>query len=441
MNNHDAITPGLASGTWRGRCEQTTPADYIWLSYSLFFFVEPIIRNNRGYWLRSTLIYVPFVVAYILFVQARRIRSQLLLLAAMSGLGLLGFSFNGGASSLVTLATAFLPFVIEDVTTILICFSGAFAALAAVGLLVHESWINIGIAFFLIAVVGSSNIFIGQRKRANARLSLAGEEIERLAALAERERIARDMHDVLGHTLSVIVLKSELAGRLLRREAERGGKADHDRAAAAAEIADVEQTARKALAEVREAIGGYRARGLPAEIDVARRTLATAGVALSCDLPQPLHLTATEETVLSLAVREAVTNIVRHARATRCTLRLNTTTADGQSLLVEDDGVSASVLREGNGLRGMRERVEALGGRLSVVSAASGTRLHIQLPEALTSPSRMPLIPVDVLAPVLASASEPKDRQEPALSHADRLRFSSAVVAAFPANQPEPLAR
>jgi two-component system sensor histidine kinase DesK len=205
-----------------------------------------------------------------------------------------------------------------------------------------------------------------------------------LAAVAERERIARDLHDVLGHTLSVIVLKAELANRLLTHPT------NPDAVRAAIEIADVERTARTALAEVREAIGGYRARGLAAEIESARRTLDTAGVRLivgndaegtaipSLTMPNlTVGLSAAEETVLALALREAVTNIVRHSRATTCTLRF---VADSgvRRLVVEDNG-QHPVTREGNGLRGMRERVEAIGGQLRL-ECDHGTRLLITLP-------------------------------------------------------------
>jgi len=171
----------------------------------------------------------------------------------------------------------------------------------------------------------------------------------------------------------VIVLKAELAGRLLR------DSASPDTARAAAEIGDVERTARTALAEVREAIGGYRARGLGAEIEAARRTLDAACVTLVAESTptQNAALSPQEETVLALALREAVTNIVRHARATTCTLRF--ATEGGQRwLLISDDG-QQSELREGNGLRGMRERVESVGGQLSMESSG-GTRLLISLP-------------------------------------------------------------
>ncbi len=370
MSDRDPVSPSMGSATWRARCETTSPVDYIWLSYSLFFFIEPVLRGSGAYWLRCALVYLPFAVVYVLYVQARRVRVQLGLLGAMAALGLVGFTFNGGATSLLTLATAFLPFVVEDVLTILLCFAGAAGAMVAVGALAHQGWINTGIGLFLIAVVGSSNIFIGQRKRANLRLSMAQEEIERLAAMAERERIARDMHDVLGHTLSVIVLKSELAGRLMGRNPE----------AAAREIADVEMTARKALAEVREAIGGYRARGLRAEVEGARQTLATAGVALWVEMPERMEMSQTGETVLSLAVREAVTNVIRHARATRCELRVRETAGEGWELMLVDDGRGMDGLREGNGLRGMRERVEALRGEMETGSAGVGMTLRVRLP-------------------------------------------------------------
>jgi two-component system sensor histidine kinase DesK len=188
--------------------------------------------------------------------------------------------------------------------------------------------------------------------------------------VAERERIARDLHDVLGHTLSVIVLKAELAGRLL-------GK---DNARAASEIADVEKTARTALAEVREAIGGYRTKGLQAEVEQARRTLDAAGVLLECG-DTPPQMAASEETVLSLAVREAVTNIVRHAGATLCTMQFAESGDGFRALIVADNGRGAGG-GEGNGLRGMRERVQALGGRFRVESS-SGTRVVIELPAAV----------------------------------------------------------
>jgi two-component system sensor histidine kinase DesK len=177
----------------------------------------------------------------------------------------------------------------------------------------------------------------------------------------------------------VIVLKAELAGRLIERDPER----------AAQEMADVENTARTALTEVREAIGGYRSRGLPDELESARRALTTAGVALSCESPLPV-LGAAQETVICLAVREAVTNIVRHAHATHCRMRFETTGDNYNLLTIEDDGTHP-LLHEGNGLRGMRERVESMGGRFTIHNH-QGTSLLIELPNHSAKSATVPCV-------------------------------------------------
>ncbi len=366
-------------------CEKSTPGDYIWLAYSIFFFIEPIARNTPRYWLQNALVFALFLVIYVVSVRDRSQAHKLILLAGMALLGLATFPLNAGSSCFLTFAIAFLPFTIESTATVVVSITLASITVTAEGYLFHIGWPNLALAVFMMIVVSASNIFIGQKKRAGARLIRAQDEIERLAALAERERIARDMHDVLGHTLSVIVLKSELARRLLEQETRSSSCPTLDHNAAIAEIADIEDTARTALAEVRNAIGGYRSQGLAAELDLARRTLRSAGVDLDLDtslIPSLLNLSATEETVLSLAVREAVTNIVRHARATTCLMRLSLTPDGFHALLVEDDGHS-EISREGNGLRGMRERVQGLGGRFRVASGGAslpGTALLIELP-------------------------------------------------------------
>ena len=166
----------------------------------------------------------------------------------------------------------------------------------------------------------------------------------------------------------MITLKSELAGKLIEGDPVR----------AKAEIADVERTARQALAEVREAIGGYRARGIAEEFKHARATLESAGVKVEC-AQADLVLPPTQEGVLALALRESVTNVLRHAHASHCQLRLEQ--ANGRCRLeVEDDGRGGSQV-EGNGLRGMRERVEALGGTLDR-DTRQGTKVTILLPIA-----------------------------------------------------------
>jgi two-component system, NarL family, sensor histidine kinase DesK len=351
---------------------------WMWLAYTGFLFIEPIMDPSRNIWLATLVSFSIFVVIFAFYVSAygedRPIRFWLM--ASTYALGLATFPWNQGGSTYFIYTAAFIPFTIVSVPRVLALFAVESLGIVAEHFIFNHphstfnvDWPNAIIAIGLSLVIGGSNIFFAEQKRHDCKLREAQEENVALAAVAERERIARDLHDVLGHTLSVIVLKAELAGRLMERDPQR----------AAAEIAEVERTARNALAEVREAIGGYRARGLVAEIEAARRTLDAAGVTLKCDAMPMTNtgLRAHEETVLALALREAVTNIVRHARATTCTLRFHI--EDNQHRLsVEDDGQNKEA-REGNGLRGMRERVEALGGRVSLDRSA-GTRLLIALP-------------------------------------------------------------
>ena len=357
---------------------------YIWLAYSAFFLIQPILSHSRRLWIECGVIYAIFLVIYVSYMKARTTRQRHLLLVAFYLLGMISLPITTGASSFFVYSAAFLPFVVASTPIIVMIFVAQALGLLAEGWLLHINFIALLLTSFLMLVVGASNTFIARQKRADTKLRMANEEIEQLAAVAERERIARDLHDVLGHTLSVIVLKAELAGRLIERDPQR----------AAQEIADVERTARTALSEVREAIGGYRSQGLPAEMELARSTLQAAGVTLSCETPLP-HLHATEETVLCLAVREAVTNIVRHARATHCRIGFNTSGDGYHSLLISDDGDHPKLheVHEGNGLRGMRERVQSLGGRLSITTEP-GVSLLIELPQTGARELKAPCVVV-----------------------------------------------
>ena len=215
-------------------------------------------------------------------------------------------------------------------------------------------------------IVGAINIHFSQVGRSNARLRLAQDEIEHLAKVAERERIARDLHDLLGHTLSLVILKSELATKLADRDPERARE----------EIRDVERIAREALAEVRAAVSGYRSGGLQAETQHARSALASAGVALECEISKTV-VPPSQEAVLCLALREAVTNIVRHAGARHC--RVTLTVSDSEcTLTIADDGRGGTA-PFGSGLSGMQERVHVLGGKF-IRDGRKGTTLTVILP-------------------------------------------------------------
>lgn len=229
-------------------------------------------------------------------------------------------------------------------------------------------WAFVGITAALAVMISIGTVYGRIDARRNAALRLSQDEVRRLARSAERERIGRDLHDLLGHTLSLVALKSELALKLL----------DRDPAAARSEMEAVERVTRDALAQVRRAVSGIRAAGVEAELSSARLSLLSSGVVLEYRLA-PMALPMETETVLALAVREAITNVLRHAGAESVEVELSAE-GDMAHLSIVDDGCGA-VLLAGNGLTGMRERVEALGGSVEIASVpGEGTRLLLRVP-------------------------------------------------------------
>lgn len=344
---------------------------YVWLINLGWLGLQPVFDPRAGIvdWLVVAGLIGLFIPLYMAASSCEDDRRLMLVVAGMAGLGVVGTIWNSGASVFVIFAAAsaaYLEPMRRAIRTIA-------ALVGVIGLIVLLSPIPLPWRFVAYApsliftiMIGLANVFEAERDRAQRRLLRADEEIERLATLAERERIARDLHDLLGHTLSVIVVKSELAARLSL----------DDPARAAEEMSDVERIGREALTEVRAAVAGYRARGLRGELEGARRALEAAGVdaTITAELP-PLSIA--QESALALALREAVTNVVRHARARHATIRIG---ADGERVLLEvsDDGRGSSA-PEGAGLTGMRERIAALGGGVMHDTSTAGTRLRVTL--------------------------------------------------------------
>jgi two-component system sensor histidine kinase DesK len=339
----------------------------LWVAYLGFFFISPIFDHaSLKIWLLDGLGAVIFLCLYLgLFVLENP--RGLAHVAGMVLLGLLYQPINGGACTFFIYAAAMLPFCVETQGAAVTGLITIGAIGAVEGLILRVSGWTLFYSALFPVIIGAGNTFFAERNRMNRQLLKANEEIEHLAKLAERERIARDLHDVLGHTLSVITLKSELAGKLIDRDPQRAGK----------EIREVEEISRQALSDVRDAIRGYHSKGLLAELAQAKSTLETAGVAVRCDAADTLKLPAMQEGVLSMAVKEAVTNVVRHAHAHTCSLRLEQRNGSCH-LEIEDDG-QGGFQSEGNGLRGMRERVEMLGGTLTR-DTRTGTRIAITVP-------------------------------------------------------------
>jgi two-component system sensor histidine kinase DesK len=202
----------------------------------------------------------------------------------------------------------------------------------------------------------------------NAELTEARDELARNAVAEERLRFARDLHDLLGHSLSLIALKSELAGRLAERDPVRARQ----------EMADVEAAARRALAEVRDAVSGYRQVSCAQALAEARSALSAAGIALKAPSAVP-PLPGTVDAVLGWVVREATTNVLRHSGARSVTVEL-ARTEDGATLTVTDDGRGPTG-GHGAGLAGIAERVAALGGTVqSGAAPGRGFRLRAVVP-------------------------------------------------------------
>lgn len=374
LMGRNLVQPGESTSRFRVRPWREVLSDkdhgwspLLWIIYLGFFFIDPILSHHSlRLWLLDGAGALVFLALYLgLFFLEHPY--PLLHICGMVALGLLFQPVNSGACTFFIFAASMLPFSVKTQTGAIVGLAMIGSIGALDGLLLHLNGWQLFYSGVFPVLIGAGNTFFADRNRMNRKLRKANEEIEHLAKLAERERIARDLHDVLGHTLSVITLKSELAGKLVDRDPQRAGK----------EIREVEEISRQALSEVRDAIRGYRSKGLVAELAQAKSTLETAGVTVQCDAADTMKIPAMQESVLSLVVREAVTNVVRHAQAHTCSLRLDQ--QNGSCLLeIHDDGRGSSTA-EGNGLRGMRERVEMLGGTLNR-ETSSGTRLTITLP-------------------------------------------------------------
>jgi two-component system sensor histidine kinase DesK len=217
-----------------------------------------------------------------------------------------------------------------------------------------------------------------------AELRRTRRELARLAVLQERDRFARDLHDLLGHTLSVIVVKAEAVRRL----------APLDSAAAAVHAADIETIGREALADVRRAADGYRGAGLDRELTRGQAALAAAGVSLAMKRPSDEPLPDDIDVLLGWAVREGVTNVVRHTQAQHCTITVRRL-ARSVELIIEDDGTAKSpspeppateppTMAPSSGLPGLGERVAAAGGTVTAMPTEQGFRITVDVPFAGT---------------------------------------------------------
>ena len=388
---------------------------YIWLIYLGFLFMPFFTAPHDSRWLWPTLGSIP--VFLILYVQAIRTfrrgdRPEPGGLLSVLTIAVMAYALalvNDSANTYLIYCVAVAPFVVSNVRRVAILSAVLLGGYALEQFMLGFRPVLFGVTAVVAVAAAASNYMLLENRRKNLALRRSSEEVQRLARVAERERIGRDLHDLLGHTLSLIAIKSELAAKLL----------DRDRVAAAREVADVTNIAREALKQVRTAVTGIRAAALEGELASARLLLETTGVALKYEHDGAL-LPAEVETALAMIVREAVTNIQRHAGARRALIRVSLDERAGAGgggegvggrgagaggygagasgagyggvglgaagygkavlLQVSDDG-RGGITQQGNGLSGISERVRSLGGTLHIESPrGKGSVLCVRLP-------------------------------------------------------------
>ena len=387
-----AVIPPPASKGWRtwlapapdslmaATLRQGRPrwSEWVHLMWTMWVFITPLFAPG-GYdlrWLLLTLLSYPLFLLLYALALLRPAREALRYAMAMAALSIVLLPwYPSGMSYFVFGCVMLRGWRAGSLLNYLLVLAALNTVFVGLALALGYPWQAL-VWLPLVTVIGGLIVHaehVGQRK--DAALRLSHDEVRRLAALAERERIGRDLHDLLGHTLSLVALKSDLAARLVER----------DPVAARAEIDAVSRVAREALAQVRSAVSGIRSAGIAAELASAKLLLECDGVALRHDWNERGlagdALPPGVENALALVVREAVTNVQRHAHADSAEVALRAE-AGGVLLRISDDGRGGAIA-PGNGLGGMRERVEALGGRLAVDSARGrGTVVEAWLPLA-----------------------------------------------------------
>jgi two-component system sensor histidine kinase DesK len=359
-----------------------------YLAFPVLEIVLGRLTGVRAVWAGAAL--VAFVAAYLATALGpptfgQPVRWTYPLLALTTVLGLVPAAVFGGVWLALPVFTVVLYGMILPTRAAAVAVAAMLVAEAACGVISGTDAAGIGIYALQVVTIGLLFMRVRRTGVLARQLREAQGEVGRLAAADERLRIARDLHDLLGHSLSVIVLKAELAGRLAE-----------DSPRVRQELGDIESVARKALAEVREAVTGYRRRSLAEELDGARAVLRAAGVETRVrrpDAPLPPHVDA----LLAYAVREGATNVVRHAAARRCTIEVtyeNTygkrtgekrtggkATGGSATLEIVDDGRGGEPGGTGSGLAGLAERVRDAGGTLEArPGQKAGFRLRVRVP-------------------------------------------------------------
>ncbi len=338
---------------------------YIWLVYLNLYFVHLYFLPPVGTeWLAPIMGTIAFLFFYFRALWADK-RDVIYYIFAIWAVGALLSLLSSGASVFLIYSTCYCCLVCKPklAATLVLLLCGLTAIQVWLFDMPQEYYLP---AIFFGAILGLINIYFFEVENKNRVIRLSQEEIGQLSATAERERIARDLHDVVGHSLSVIALKSELANKLADKDIEKSRK----------EIAEVEVLSRDILKQVRQAVSGYRESNIKMELSNAKVALDAASISFKFAIEE-LQLPAKIDQLLSNILRESITNVVRHSDASRCEVKIYSD--KGHAGMAISDNGNTNRIREGNGIKGMRERVSEFQGDFSV-EVGHGLQLSVSVP-------------------------------------------------------------
>lgn len=339
----------------------------IWLAYLPLFFIPWFIKlpsPAQMVWAGVGL--AVFLVVY--FISLKAAGLQLVGLAVAALLLSFALAFTGSNWTVIAVYAAAMIAELRPARRASLGVGAFAAACVALALITGQSPFYWVLGMFLMVMVGIGNISRAALQDKNRELAAAQGEVRQFAAAAERERIGRDLHDLLGRTLTLIALKADLAARLSDTFPDK----------AVDEMREIAAAAREGLAEVRAAVSGMTGASLAREIAGSNAALAAAGIA--CEVEGDAEaIDPGSSAVLAMALREAVTNVIRHSGARTCRIAL-IQQAGGLELKVSDDGDGQAV-RPGGGIAGLKSRLGAAGGELAVHGDATGTRLTARVPQ------------------------------------------------------------
>jgi two-component system sensor histidine kinase DesK len=346
----------------------------IWLVY-LFFPIHFLMKETRPRMIVGYILLAIFVLAYrqVYFAKGERTFSlwtiiQIVIIFIYSAFYNINYvymhffaaTFVGMASTKKQFIQLFSVFVISIVFSLVLQRSA-------------WSWddiLNMS-PMLIIMLLFPFGLQAGRKRRElEGKLNKANEQIQELVKREERQRIARDLHDTLGHTLSLITLKSQLVEKLIAKDPERAKRAARE----------ITQTSRAALKQVRELVTEMRSVTIAEEIGHVQAILKAAGIVFEYqEETDTAAIAPLTQNIIGMCLREAVTNVVKHSEATVCIVRLYVT--EGETVLrVKDNGIGIQQSAEGNGLHGIQERIALLEGVLRLTSDDSGTEVTISIP-------------------------------------------------------------